>query len=186
MFNLYRFLHKKIITKYIVISLAIFSIGFISYIYFFLNLDIENSSFCVNENQSTTIDYSKMSLLNISIPFLNIFLNNLLVGLVLAYLGYLSAGILTSLVLFWNGFLLAVIMVLGYYNLEFNQMLYLTKHIPLELYALFLFAEFGFKGFTFYKKIILTNNFDYSELLKFKKLVVPVILLFIASIIETI
>lgn len=165
--------------KYKLLSLFIFALGFFSYIMFYTAV---SQDACVDiENK---ISYENIQAININIDFLNIFINNLIVAFVLSFLGFLSGGILTSIVLFWNGYLFAIIILLGYQSLDIQTFIYALKHGPLELYALFLFAEVGLGGFVFYKKILLEKEISLTLIPKAKPLLKPISLLFIASIIE--
>lgn len=167
--------------KYKLFSLSVFAFGFVI-IFIFLNLEVSNNDL----NPIKFSGYENLQIIDTNIKFLDIFFNNLVVAFILSILGFLSGGLLTIVTLFWNGFLLGIILFLGYYGLEIHTFLYLIKHIPLELYAFLIFSEFGLKGFNLYKKI-LTNNetIDIQSTLNFKKLIAPIIILFIASIIET-
>lgn len=119
------------------------------------------------------------------IEFLGVFLNNILVGFLLSILGYFTGGFLTALILVWNGFFVAAVYNIAFYYVSIDTMLYASKHAPIEIYAFLIFAEFGFQGFHFLKKILKENVIDFSLMPKLKKLVLPSLLLFIASILET-
>ena len=154
------------IMKYKLLSLLIFTLGFLSYILFFkTTYSVEDT--CIVENK---ISYENIQMIDIGIDFLNIFINNLIVAFFLSFLGFLSGGVLTSIVLFWNGYLFAIIILLGYHGLDIQTFLYALKHGPLELYALFVFAGVGFRGFSFFKKIILEKEINLALIPKAKQL----------------
>ena len=59
-----------------------------------------------------------MKVIDTCFNFLDIFLNNLIVGLILSIFGFLSGGLVTIIVLFWNGLdviILSVIIPLCFY-----------------------------------------------------------------------
>ncbi len=129
--------------------------------------------------------YEKMNFFE-NFEFFGIFIFNLIVGFLLSFIGYFTGGFLTLLILFWNGFLIAMILNLAVYKLSIGTILYVSKHMPLEIYAFLLFAEFGLRGRFFIKKILIDNEVDFSLVPKTKKLLYPTILLVFASFLEVI
>ncbi|SFH85091.1 stage II sporulation protein M [Halpernia frigidisoli] len=117
--------------------------------------------------------------------FFQIFLNNLFIGFLLSILGFLSGGLLTILILFWNGYLLSIVYSMAFYSLNITDILYYSKHIPIELFALMLFSNIGYKGFYFYKDFLINRNLTKTYLPKISDFIIPISLLFISSIIES-
>lgn len=118
--------------------------------------------------------------------FKKIFLNNILVGLIISIGGYFSYGILSYFVLFWNGLSLGCLFTV-YHNLsislaEFSSMF--IFHGLSEFYALFLFGIIGLKGVHFYKHFFNVNEININ--LNFKEFLLPVSLILISAIVETI
>lgn len=141
------------------------------------NLDIENNSqikFSFYQN----LDYFK------NYKFLVIFTRNIIVGLLLSILGYFTGGFFTIIILIWNGFLVAMVYNLAIYRLPLDVIIYSSKHAPIEIYAFLLFSQFGLDGRFFINKILRKNEIDFSLIPKFKNLIFPTALLFIASILE--
>jgi uncharacterized membrane protein SpoIIM required for sporulation len=129
------------------------------------------------------IDSQDLNSFNTGLIALDIFLNNIIVGLLLSIFGFFSGGLLSILILFWNGYLIGSIYIESWANLSLNQIFYYSKHIPLELFAFVLFANFGLKGFVFYKKLF-KYKIDIGLIPSYRCLILPTILLLIASIIE--
>lgn len=118
------------------------------------------------------------------ILFIEIFFNNLIVGLLLSIGGYFSYGILTIFILIWNGVILGSLFKLcNNVDVTFLESLkYFIFHGTFELYSFFLFSLIGFKGWKFY------NRLFYNELflieIKLSDFLIPIILLLIAAAIE--
>ena len=117
--------------------------------------------------------------------WLDIFLNNLFLCLIISVIGYFTGGFLTVTLLFWNGYILGIIYNAGFMNLSLDELIYNSKHLPFELTAIVLFSNFGLKGFQFYKSIILEKKFELTLLGNFGRLFIPTVLLLTSSIIET-
>jgi uncharacterized membrane protein SpoIIM required for sporulation len=99
------------------------------------------------ENKRYEISYDEMKVIDTGFNFLDIFLNNLIVGLILSIFGFLSGGLITIIVLFWNGYILSIIFNLALNLLETIEILYYSKHIPIEIIGLILLSSIGFRGF---------------------------------------
>jgi hypothetical protein len=117
--------------------------------------------------------------------FTKIYSTNLIIGTVVIYfLSYVTGGLLAILILFINGF------ILGRLLMEFM----LTKaigievkalsiiHMPIEIYAFLLLSIYSHKGFYLIVNMIQKNEVSVKYLPKFKILLFPVFLLFIAAI----
>lgn len=115
---------------------------------------------------------------------MDIFLNNLLVGLMLSVLGFFTAGLLTAVLLFWNGYILGIVYSAAFYILDMGHLLYHSKHIPLELYGLVLFSQIGFKGFFFFREIVLGRGIRIRAFLDLNKFLVPTLCLSLAAFLE--
>jgi hypothetical protein len=137
------------------------------------------------ENKRYEISYDEMKVIDTGFNFLDIFLNNLIVGLILSIFGFLSGGLVTIIVLFWNGYILSIIFNLALNLLETIEILYYSKHIPIEIIGLILLSSIGFKGFLFYKEVFFQKKINLKIIPKSNEFILPVSLLFIASIIET-
>ena len=118
--------------------------------------------------------------------FLNIFINNLMVALLASVAGFFSAGLFTIVLILWNLFLVGVIYysAISGLDLPLEVILYLSKHVLLELYAFWLFSLIGFKGFNFYKSLIKKNTISQAQFPQLRSFTFPSILLFISAIIE--
>jgi len=163
-----------------IVSLVFFSIGIFL---FYINIDsqlttIENSQIKISfyENLEGFRNYE----------FIGIFINNIIVGFLLSVFGYLTGGFLTLLILIWNGFLVAIVYNMAFYQLPLDTILYASKHVPIEVYAFLIFSEFGLKGRYFFLNIFKNNEIDFKLTPKYKTLILPIVLLFIAAILETI
>lgn len=143
----------------------------------------------INENSlkqnKYEITYDDMKVINTGFDFLDIFLNNLIVGLILSVFGFLSGGLITIIVFFWNGYILGIIYNMAFKILETQEILYYSKHILPEIIALILLSSIGYKGFFFYEEAFFQKKINLNKIPKIKEFVFPVFLLFIASIIET-
>ena len=166
---------KSRITAFIIFLFGIF-------LFFF---SIEKSTITFENSKIQDINlYENMKFFE-GFEFLGIFLNNLVVGFFLSIAGYFTGGFLTILILIWNGFFVAAVYNIGFHYVSIDNILYASKHAPIEIYSFLIFSEFGFKGHYFMKKILKENIIDFTLIPKFKKLIYPVLLLFIASILET-
>lgn len=129
--------------------------------------------------------YNKMKVFN-DFEFIGIFIYNITVGFLLSILGFFTGGLLTALILIWNGFLIAMVYNIAIYKLPIDTILYASKHIPFEIFAFLIFAQFGLKGKSFISNILKKNEIDFSLIPKIKNLSYPTFLLIIAAILETI
>ncbi len=126
-----------------------------------------------------------LGIINTKYDFLNIFITNTIVSLLLSIAGFFTGGILTLLIIIWNVLLLYLLYSYAFLSTnDINAILYLSKHAPLEIYALTLFSIIGFRGFKFYIKLIKLHQFDKKLIPNIKELVLPIILLLLASFIE--
>lgn len=131
--------------------------------------------------------YRNMQFLHSKFIFVNIFVTNLFVGLILSIIGFFTGGILTLLILIWNFFLLWLVYFPVFTtNRNISIILYFSKHLPIEIYAFVLFSLIGFRGFKFYTKLIISHELDKELLPNLKELLFPSILLFFSSLIEVI
>ena len=89
-----------------------------------------------NETKKYEIAYDEMKIIDTGFNFLDIFLNNLIVGIILSIFGFLSGGIITIIVLFWNGYVFSIIFNMAFNLLEIKEILYYSKHIPFEIIGL--------------------------------------------------
>lgn len=161
-----------------IVAISFFLFGFI----YFLLISQETIIAETNVNNVSFKDINP-PIITTGIKFLDIFCNNIFVAFLLSIIGFCSAGILSLTILFWNGYLLSVIYKMAYYTLSFNEILYSSKHVPLEIFALILFAEIGLSGFSFFKSL-LRNEINLKLIPHYSKFIFPSILLFISSIIE--
>ena len=128
-----------------------------------------------------------MQILHSQYNFVNIFVTNLFVGIVLSIIGFFTGGILTLLILIWNFFLLWLVYFPVFTtHRNINAILYFSKHLPIEIYAFVLFSLIGFRGFKFYTKLIISHQLDKKLLPNLKELLFPSILLLLSSLIEVI
>ena len=148
--------------------------------YFAFNSEVPDTP----SSREYRIDYDDIKSIKTGIDFLDIFLNNLFVALMLSLLGFFTGGLLTTLVLFWNGYILAIVYHIAFEVLSIETMLYYSKHIPLEFFAFILFAKTGFKGFYFIRDIIIKKKINFQMLPKLQKLLIPTGILLVAAIIE--
>ena len=149
-------------------------------VYFILSHDFQLSY------NHTNYDFSYDDLKNFDTGFLflDIFLNNLLVAFLLSVLGFITGGLLSSIILFWNGYILGIVYSAAFYSLPFFAIIYNSKHIPTELYALIAFSTIGFQGFSFCKDLIVHGKITKEYIPNIRKILLPTILLFISSILE--
>jgi len=128
--------------------------------------------------------YDDIKNFNTGSLFLDIFLNNLLVGLMLSVFGFITGGMLSVVILFWNGYLLGIIYSAVFSIVPWSDIVYNSKHIPTELYALIIFATLGFQGFHFCKALLVERKICKQHIPKMKKTIFPIILLFVSAILE--
>jgi uncharacterized membrane protein SpoIIM required for sporulation len=119
--------------------------------------------------------------LNFELFFL-ILRRNLIVGFVLACIGYFTGGIITFLVLIWNGVVLGAILSAVKITIPI-VIQYFLIHGCIEVYAFMCFGAIGLKGFNFYKKILNNGTIDYD--LNLSKLIMPSSLLVVSGLVET-
>lgn len=137
------------------------------------------------ELNDTNIITINLGLIRTKYNFVNIFFTNLIVGLFLSVAGFFTGGILTLIVIVWNALLFWLIYSIAtYHHNQVCAILYLLKHSPLEIYALALFSIIGFRGFKFYKNLIISQKFDRETFPNVKEMILPTILLLFASLIE--
>ena len=160
------------------LALLLFSIGILLYVVLY------DYSTEVDLKEEYAIDPNDLKSVDTGINFLDIFLNNMIVGLMLSYLGFFTGGFLTGILLIFNGFLVSTIYGYGINFIPFEDILYYSKHVPIELIALFLFSKIGFTGYGFMKNILSRKVVSMDSLPKFRKLMFPTLLTFLASIIE--
>jgi len=160
------------------LALLFFSIGILLYI------SIYDSSTNIEFKEEFAINPEDLKSISTGITFIDIFLNNLIVGLMLSYLGFFTGGVLTAILLIFNGFLVSTIYGYGMHFMPFEEILYYSKHIPIELIALFLFSKIGFSGYGFMKNILSGKEMDMDLLPRVRELMIPSLLLFLASTIE--
>ncbi len=165
-------------------SIFAFFIILIGFVYY--SVIQRNNSTQNKECKSTyKISYDEMKVIDTGFDFLDIFFNNLFVGAILSIFGFLSGGLATILVLFWNGYLLGIVYVLALRILHIEDILYFSKHIPFEIIGLILFSKIGLKGFLFFKEVLLYKKVNRLMIPEINQFILPISLLFIASIIET-
>ncbi len=147
------------------IILAVFIIGFLLY-------NPEQVKYNTS-NLKYSFDVTELNNFNSGILFFDIFINNLIICLFIAFFGYISGGIITLIIIFWNGYLLSMFIKTGYSLMQLNEFIYFSKHIPLELFSIFMFANFGLNGFDFYKKLIIKNEIHLIHKREFTRLLLP-------------
>lgn len=136
-------------------------------------------------NSNYNFDVAELNNFNTGILFIDIFINNLIICFFIAFFGYISGGLVSLIVIFWNGFLLSMFVKTGYLLISMSDFIYFSKHIPLELFSIFLFANFGLNGFEFYKRLIIKKEIHLIHKREITRLLLPLALLLISSIIET-
>jgi len=162
------------------LALLFFSIGILLYI------SIYDSSTNIEFKEEFAINPEDLKSISTGITFIDIFLNNLIVGIMLSYMGFFTGGVLTAILLIFNGFFVSTIYGYGIHFMPFVDILYYSKHVPIELIALFLFSKIGFSGYGFMKNILSGKEMDMDLLPRVRELMIPSLLLFFASIIEVI
>ena len=160
------------------LALLFFSIGILLYVILYDN------STNIEFKEEFAINPEDLKSISTGITFVDIFLNNLIVGLMLSYLGFFTGGVLTAILLIFNGFLVSTIYGYGIHFMPFEDILYYSKHVPIELVALFLFSKIGFSGYDFMKSILSRKVVNMDSLPRVRKLMFLTLLIFIASIIE--
>ena len=161
-----------------ILALLFFSLGILLY------QVIHDNSSNIEFKEEFAVDPNELKSINTGITFIDIFLNNLIVGIMLSYMGFFTGGVLTAILLIFNGFFVSTIYGYGIHFMPFVDILYYSKHVPIELIALFLFSKIGFSGYGFMKNILSGKEMDMDLLPRVRELMIPSLLLFIASIIE--
>jgi len=163
-----------------ILALLFFSLGILLY------QVIHDNSSNIEFKEEFAVDPNELKSINTGITFIDIFLNNLIVGIMLSYMGFFTGGVLTAILLIFNGFFVSTIYGYGIHFMPFIDILYYSKHVPIELIALFLFSKIGFSGYGFMKNILSGKEMDMDLLPRVRELMIPSLLLFFASIIEVI
>ena len=163
-----------------ILALLFFSLGILLY------QVIHDNSSNIEFKEEFAVDPNELKSINTGITFIDIFLNNLIVGIMLSYMGFFTGGVLTAILLIFNGFFVSTIYGYGIHFMPFVDILYYSKHVPIELIALFLFSKIGFSGYGFMKNILSGKEMDMDLLPRVRELMIPSLLLFFASIIEVI
>jgi len=106
-------------------------------------------------------------------------------GIILVFVGYLTFSIGTYILVFWNGIFLGfllndALMLKIQTSTILNLVLY---HGVIEVYAIIIFSEIGYKGGISFFKAIFLNEEDIYVPQKLD-ILYPILLLFIASIVE--
>lgn len=120
--------------------------------------------------------------------FTKIFFTNTMLGVIIILLmGFITGGLLGIFVIFLNGFILGRILM-EFASIELIDMK--TKalsvlHIPIEIYAFFLFSFYSHNGFYLIQRMLRDNQVSFEYFPKIRKLLWPLFLLFIAAIIES-
>ena len=161
-----------------ILALLFFSLGILLY------KVIHDNSSNIEFKEEFAVDPNELKSINTGITFIDIFLNNLIVGIMLSYMGFFTGGVLTAILLIFNGFFVSTIYGYGIHFMPFMDILYYSKHVPIELIALFLFSKIGFSGYGFMKNILSGKEMDMDLLPRVRELMIPSLLLFFASIIE--
>ena len=68
-----------------------------------LYLILYDGSINIEFKQEFVINTEDLKSVNTGITFIDIFLNNLIVGIMLSYIGFLTGGVLTAILLIFNG-----------------------------------------------------------------------------------
>ena len=123
-------------------------------------------------------------------PYFNrvsdLFLHNLYVAFLLSIGGLFTAGSLSILVLMYNGFLATstLLYVNNYQDLTF--ILSKLWHAPFEIMALIWFGSIGLFGTTLLSRFFKNEKIYFYDFYVLKSAWKPIILLFIAALIEAI
>ena len=114
-----------------------------------------------------------------------IFSNNLALGLMMVYLGYFTFGLFSLAATIFNSIMLGSIITdfLKYSSIE--KLIGGMIHAPFEIFALSAFAAIGLKNLWMIDKLFRGVDFKLDEIPSLKSLYLPVIILFISSIIES-
>jgi len=137
----------------------------------------------LQDQNSNNITFN-LQILHSKYNSINIFVSNIVVGFLLSIVGFFTGGLLTLLILLWNFLLLWLIYSFAISNNNFDLILYFSKHLPLEIYAFASFSIIGFRGFTFYKNLIIFQKFDLKLIPNIKEMILPILLLLLSSIVE--
>ncbi|VFB13566.1 Integral membrane protein DUF95 [Bacteroides heparinolyticus] len=113
--------------------------------------------------------------------FCNIFFKNLLVGLSIAIIGFLTSGFAAIIILFWNGMMIGSF--LKTYQISDSIIHYFAYHGIFEITAFLCLGMFGLQGISFYVNLFRNNKYDL--IFQKEQLIYPFILLIIAGIIES-
>ena len=179
--TLWHHITRDISFKGILLSLLLLSFGFLHYTIAYR----EKAHYKIElSNEKRELFSADTSVIYEDYSAIDIFFNNIRVGLLISVAGFVSGGILTVLVLYWNGFLLADIFFSALSVIPTHAMFYCLKHAPLEIFAFTLFSIIGFRGFYFYKKILRKEDNVNAMVPKPIEFLVPTFLLLIASFIE--
>lgn len=113
---------------------------------------------------------------------LKIFINNLLVSFFISLGGYLTCGILSIVIIFWNGFLIGCLIDTIPASSE-NPFSLFVYHGVFEFFAFCFSGIVGMYGIDFYRNIFSNNCLEFNMNVRYQ--CISVVLLFIASIVET-
>lgn len=128
---------------------------------------------------------NNLGIIHTKYDFINIFISNLVVGAVVSIIGFFTGGLVTFFIILWNVILIWILYSSAIYNHNsLNVILYLSKHVPLEIYAFTLFSIIGFRGFEFYKQLIFCKKINIQLFPNIYEITFSSILLFFSSLIE--
>lgn len=120
--------------------------------------------------------------------FMKIFMTNLIVGFViLFFMSFITGGLLAIFVMFINGFILGRLFLelILFESLNLQVKVLSILHIPIELYAFLLFSFCSHNGFYLILEGLKNDKINYKYFPKKRELFQPVLLLFIAAMIES-
>lgn len=119
--------------------------------------------------------------------FAHVYFNNVLVGVLLSVIGFLTAGALTAIVLVSNGFYMTLIILESYLSgMGFTEIFHaIAFHGFFELASFLWLGVIGFGGYEAYKKVIFNDVKISKYLFNYKQLVLANMLLFFAALVES-
>jgi len=117
--------------------------------------------------------------------FYKIFSRNLLVSILLSVVSFIGFGILSPAIMFLNGVYIGEMIHFNGVSFK-NIYVYFVFHGPIEIISFSIFGSFGLRGIKFYRDYF-KYGWDVAQknIPKFTEFIFPVVLLFIAALIES-
>ena len=120
--------------------------------------------------------------------FTTIFFTNFIVGFfILFIMSFVTGGLLAIFVIFINGFILGRLFLelLNIEQISLKVKFFSIIHIPVEIYAFFLFSFYSYNGFYLILDMLKNDRINKTFFPSKEKILKPTLLLLLGAIIES-